>query len=162
MRSVIDGRKSSRSDVVDEFSEKLVKDAGASQNGACFKPCRRWTALPQIRIFRHLEISRLIFGTIHGSQGNGTILDEPTLIYPDAEGAASKIIFRARPSARSTARRNRDLLPSRHCHSPLHHFGSSQTSGNRRPPRRDRCRETDIRPLCNSQTPSLMTIAGQF
>jgi hypothetical protein len=35
---------------------------------------------PQIRIFRHLEISRLIFGTIHDSQGNGTILDEPTLI----------------------------------------------------------------------------------
>jgi hypothetical protein len=68
---------------VRRFPERRVRHAGK----AMAPPA------PQIRIFRNVEIievDKRIFGTIHDSQRDRTILDEPALIYPDTRTCGLK------------------------------------------------------------------------
>jgi hypothetical protein len=78
-----------REDIVDESSNKLVKNVWRLPERRLLQSQQAMaSSFPQIRIFWNLEIIEdyeRIIGTNHDSQRNGTIFDEPALICPDAQ-----------------------------------------------------------------------------
>src|SRR5262245_46836296 len=88
MRSVDDRLKSSRRDIVDESSKKLVEivrrfpEWHVPQSRQAMAP-----PFPQIRIFRNLEIIEIdewILTAVHHGQRDGKVFDQQPLIDSDS------------------------------------------------------------------------------
>src|SRR5258705_11823075 len=93
-RPLDDRLRSSRSDIVDESCKKRVENVRRFPERRVLHAGKAMAPpAPQIRIFRNVEIievDKRIFGTIHDSQRDRTILDEPALIYPDTRTCGLK------------------------------------------------------------------------
>src|SRR5262249_23707760 len=94
LRPVGDHLRSPRSDIVDEPSEKLVKNVRRFPKRRVLQSRQAMASpFPQIRIFRNFEISEVdkrILRPVHHGQGDGKIFDETALIYPDARARGFK------------------------------------------------------------------------